>query len=252
MANFKMVVAYDGTRYNGWQKQGNTGNTIQEKLETILSKLTDAPVAVIGSGRTDAGAHAKGQTANFHLEGQWKAEDLLAHLNRYLPRDIGVISLCPVEERFHARHHAKRKVYCYRCRISPIPNVFERNYYFPFDKPLSLEKMREGASLLVGQHDFRAFCSNKRYKKSTVRTLYSIDIVEQYGEIRFYFCGNGFLYNMVRILVGTLLEVGEGKIDSQRLLAILHSKNREEAGITVPACGLMLMDVHYDEQIPLS
>lgn len=246
MGNFKMLVQYDGARYNGWQKQGNTANTIQEKLEKVLMAMAGAPVEVIGSGRTDAGAHAKGQVANFHLQGDWQAEKITSYLNQYLPKDIGIVSVCPVEERFHARHHATGKMYCYRCRVDTVPNVFERNYYFDYQRPLSISHMKQGASYLVGKHDFKAFCANKRYKKSTVRTLYSIDIVEQNGEVFFYFCGSGFLYNMVRILVGTLMDVGEGKIQPEKLLDILHSKKRENAGITVPACGLTLLTVYYE------
>ena len=246
MANYIMILQYDGTRYNGWQKQGNTGNTIQEKLEAALCQMSGEEIAVIGSGRTDAGAHAMGQAANFHMNAPLTADDILNQLNYLLPKDIGVLFVREADPMFHSRHHAKYKLYQYRCRTSPIPNVFEKNYYFHYRKPLSVEKMRQGARYLVGKHDFKAFCSNKRYKKSTIRIIYNIEIKEKAEEIYFYFKGNGFLYNMVRILVGTLMDVGEGKCRPEDVLSILHGKNREAAGVTVPACGLTLLEVGYD------
>lgn len=247
MKNYKMVLAYDGTRYNGWQKQGNTKNTIQQKLEEALEKLCGAPVDVIGSGRTDAGAHAKGQVANCHMEIAMSPEALLLELNRRLPEDLGVLSVEEAPERFHSRHHAKQKKYLYRIWNSLIHPVFDRKFLFVSEAPLDLLEMQKAAKCLIGTHDFRAFCSNKRYKKSTVRTLFDIQIETCGNEVRILYTGNGFLYNMARILTGTLMEVGEGKRSAGTMPELLAQKDRERAGFTAPAQGLTLEQVLYEK-----
>ena len=245
MRNFKMVLAYDGSRYRGWQRLGDSDSTIQGKLESVLSRMADAPVEVIGSGRTDAGAHAMGQTANFHCRTDRSCEEILSYLRQYLPEDIGVVSLEEVDERFHSRFHATEKTYCYRIWNSELPCVFERKYVWTMTDQVDVDAMEEAAQIFLGSHDFLAFCSNKHFKKSSVRTIHRFSVQRIGEEIRFTVTGDGFLYNMVRILVGTLLAVGRGELTKDQLPAILDSRVRENAGETVPARGLCLMEVRY-------
>ena len=255
MRNFKMILQYEGIRYQGWQKQESTENTIQGKLEALLSKMTGNRVEVQGSGRTDAGVHALGQVANFHADTQMKAEEIMDYMNFYLPEDIAVISLIEVPERFHSRLNAKGKTYCYRVINSPLPHVFDRRYTHMVEEKLDVEAMRRAADILTGTHDFKAFTSNKRSKKSTVRTIYEIQIEkmtsvsmgsgDRKDEIRFTYSGNGFLYHMVRIITGTLLEVGTHKRMPEEIAEILASGQRENAGELAPAKGLTLMEVRY-------
>ena len=212
MYNYKLTIQYDGTRYRGWQVQGNTDQTIQGKVEGVLSRLTGQPVELHGSGRTDAGVHALGQVANVKLPRPFDPSELLRELNRYLPADIGVIAVEPAPERFHARLNARSKTYRYRIWNSDEPNVFERNYLYHLHETLDVPAMRRAAEDLCGTHDYKAFCSLKRTKKSTVRRVDCITIQELGPELLFTFEGNGFLYHMVRILVGTLLEVGRGNL----------------------------------------
>lgn len=246
MKNYKIVLQYEGTKYQGWQRQESTGNTIQGKLEALLTKMCDGiSVEVQGSGRTDAGVHAYGQIANFHAETTMEETDIMEYLNRYLPEDIAVISLCVVPDRFHSRLNVKGKTYRYRVYNSNIPNVFERRYTLAVAYPLNMEKMKEAAKYLIGTYDFKAFTSNKKGNKSTVRTIKEIQIEQKGEEIRYTFHGDGFLYHMIRIIMGTLLEVGRGERQPEEIKKILESKNREQAGILVPAQGLALMDVQY-------
>lgn len=245
MANYRLKLCYDGTRWKGWQKQGNTENTIQGKLETLLSRLLEQPVEVSGSGRTDAGTHARGQVASFRAETALAPAEILAGLRQYLPADIGAISLEEAPARFHARLSCVGKTYIYRIWRSEAPNVFERNYLYFYTEKLDLDKMRQAARALCGTHDYRAFCSLKKFKKSTVRTVASIAIEDLGPELRLTFSGDGFLYHMVRILTGTLLAVGRGELAPEDMADILASGDRERAGETVPACGLCLEDVRY-------
>ncbi len=247
MANYRLDLQYEGTRYDGWQKQGNTKNTIQGRLETLLGEYCKEEIALIGSGRTDAGAHAAGQVANFHTTKKLDEEDLRDYLNDHLPGDIGVTKVQAVEEAFHARHHASQKVYVYRVWNSRVKNVLEGRYLFQSPEELDLEQMKQAAAHLVGTHDFRSFCANGRMKKSTVRTVFSIDIQRIGEEVRLTFCGNGFLYNMVRMMAGTLLQVGEGKLLPEEMPSILEQKNRQAAGVTLPAKGLLLQSVSYGD-----
>lgn len=244
--NYKMIVQYDGTRYDGWQKQGNTDNTIQGKLEAILSKMAGMPVEVQGAGRTDAGVHAYGQTANFHLpKGCVLTEDIRDYLNKYLPEDIGILEVEEADERFHSRLNAREKVYRYRMSTSSLKNVFERKYIYLLGEHLNVKAMEEAASELIGTHDFKSFCSNKRMKKSSVRKLNRIEFTEQEGELQITYTGEGFLYNMVRIITGTLIEVGQGKRLPKEMQEILEGKDRSLAGVTAPARGLCLVKVLY-------
>lgn len=245
MPNYRLTLCYDGTRWKGWQKQGNTDNTIQGKLETLLTRLLDQPVEVAGSGRTDGGTHARGQVASFRAKTDLTLQEILAGLRQYLPADIGAISLEEAPPRFHARLSCVGKTYVYRIWRSETPNVFERNYLYFYREPLDLERMRRAADQLVGRRDFRAFCSLKKFKKSTVRTLESITIEDLGPELRLTFSGDGFLYHMVRILVGTLLAVGRGELAPEDMEEILSSGDRTKAGETVPACGLCLEEVRY-------
>lgn len=247
MRNIQLLIQYDGTRYSGWQSQEHTERTIQGKLTKVLERMLGEAVELQGSGRTDAGVHAAGQTANFRTKTGASCEEILNGLNQYLPEDIAVLEAREVEERFHSRLHALRKTYIYRVWNSPIQNVFERKYLYQVTEPLDVEKMKKAAGLLCGTHDFRAFCANKRMKKTTVRTLERIEIEQIGQELRLSFTGNGFLYHMVRILTGTLLEVGMGKRNPEEMLRILESKDRERAGAMAPAQGLCLWSVEYSE-----
>ena len=244
MRNLRLELCYDGTRYRGWQRLPNTENTIQGKLEQALSRILSETIEITGSGRTDAGVHALFQVANFRCHSTMLPGEILTQLRRYLPEDIGVYSCKDVSERFHARLNAKTKTYCYRLWNSDMPCIFERRYVTVFPQSLELECMREAARYLVGTHDFSAFCANKHMKKSTVRTIYKIEIQEVGEVLRFMVTGNGFLHNMMRILVGTLVEVGLGKRDV-RSVEKLFGGNRSEAGMLMPPSGLCLMEVTY-------
>ncbi|MGN0154825.1 MAG: tRNA pseudouridine(38-40) synthase TruA [Lachnospiraceae bacterium] len=251
MYSYKCVTAYEGTRYNGWQKQGNTGNTIQGKLEEILSKMTEETIEVHGSGRTDAGVHALSQVFHFHCSKELlcsgSSDSFLKEINGYLPKDIRILSMEPCEPRFHARLNATAKTYQYRIDTSPYGNLFLRNTSHHISTPLDIAAIKKGATLLLGTHDFKSFCSNKRMKKSTVRTIYNIDIKEDSANhlLTFTFTGNGFLYNMVRILTGTLIEIGLGLRSPDDIPSILEGCDRALAGHTAPAKGLFLLDVSY-------
>ena len=244
MRNLRLELCYDGTRYRGWQRLPGVENTIQGKLEKTLSRILEEPIEIIGSGRTDAGTHALGQVANFHCINRMPSEEILRKLREFLPEDMGVYSCKEVSPRFHARLNALEKTYCYRLWNSEEPCVFQRRYVYGDSRPLNLEAMEQAAEHLVGTHDFSAFCGNKNQKKSTVRTIYRIEILPKGHELQFLFTGDGFLYHMVRILVGTLLEVGRGEREPETISA-LFGKRRELAGQTVPACGLCLMEVKY-------
>ena len=244
MRNLRLEICYDGTRYKGWQRLTNGDNTIQGKLEVLLSKLLGEPIEISGSGRTDAGTHAVGQVASFHCNSTMTCEDILSGLRAYLPEDIGVYSCKDVSPRFHARLNAKEKTYCYRLWNSDEPFVFDRRYVHKDTRQFDLEAMQKAADYFVGTHDFSAFCSKKHMKKSTVRAIRSFKIERAGNELRFTVTGNGFLQHMVRIMVGTLLEIGAGAISADEIPA-MFGKPREISGPAVPACGLCLMEVTY-------
>lgn len=251
MANFCLIIQYDGTRYNGWQRQGNTSNTIQEKLENILEHLYGEPVELHGSGRTDAGVHALRQIANYRIPrmvSRYSCTEILDYFNDYLPQDIRVTAVEKVPERFHARLNAESKVYEYRLDIGRVARVFERRYLYRIDEPLNLRRMQEAADLLVGTHDFKSFCANRHMKKSTVRTIYEITFEEQDGILYIRYRGDGFLYNMVRILTGTLIEIGLGERMPSQILTALEGLDRSLAGFTAPPQGLFLVDVFYPQE----
>lgn len=244
MRNLRLDICYDGTRYKGWQRLSSSDLTIQGKLETTLSRLLNEPIEVSGSGRTDAGTHAKGQIVSFHCNSDMPCEKILQGLRQYLPEDIGVISCRNASPRFHARLNAKTKTYSYRLFYADGPCVFERKYVYIDRRPLDVARMRTAAADYIGTHDFSAFCGNKNMKKSTVRSIQRFEITENCGELNFTVTGNGFLQHMVRIMVGTLLEIGRGERDVNSIPS-LYGKSRSEAGTAVPACGLCLMEVTY-------
>lgn len=243
MKNFKLTIQYDGTRYNGWQKQGNTSNTLQEKFENILYEIFKVETQIYASGRTDAGVHAIGQIANFKVETELSTKDIMMEINKLLPYDVNVVNLENVEMRFHSRLNAKSKEYMYK--INTSKNVFEKNYAFNCFENIDIDEIKKATELFIGEHDFRGFCSNKRYKKSTIRKIFSIDVYCRKDGFDIIYRGNGFLYNMVRIMTGTLIEIGEGKRKTQTILDIFETKNREIAGFTAPPYGLYLMKVFY-------
>ena len=244
--NYKMVLAYDGSRYYGWEHQPNTDLTIQGKLESVLSQMTGTDVEVIGAGRTDAGVHAKGMVANVHLETDRTEEEILEYLNHYLPEDIGVLDLRVCSDRFHSRYNALGKTYCYTCYVGDKKPVFTRRFvYIPEQKP-DVERMKQAAAYLTGTHDFASFCGNPKMKKSTVRRVDSIRIEQKGGYLNLTYHGTGFLQYMVRILTGTLLEVGFGLRTPESMEELLEAKSRLLAGFTAPAKGLCLMEVDYE------
>ena len=244
MRNLRLDICYDGTRYRGWQRLPGKEDTIQGKLETALSRILEEPIEISGSGRTDAGVHAKGQVANFHCKNAMPAQEILSQLRRYLPEDIGIYSCREVSQRFHARLNAGQKTYRYRIWNSSDPCVFERRYVAVMPETLDLAAMEDAARHLLGEHDFSAFCGNAKMKKSTVRTIYAITVKRRGNEIWMDFTGNGFLYNMVRILAGTLVEVGRGERRPESIEELFGGK-RAEAGFLAPAQGLCLMEVSY-------
>lgn len=257
MRNFKMILQYEGTRYKGWQRQESTDNTIQGKLENILSQMVGAPVELQGSGRTDAGVHALGQVANFHADTEMAEEEIMSYVNQYLPEDIAVISVKEASERFHSRLNATGKTYCYQIITSPVPHVFERRFAHRIEERPDVAAMEKAAGYLLGTHDFAAFTSTKRSKKSTVRTIESITFTWGYSTVqrpaagaqedllKITYSGDGFLYHMVRIMTGTLIEVGLHQRSPEEIPEILLSGKREYAGALAPAKGLILTEVRY-------
>lgn len=243
--NYRFDIQYDGTRYGGWQKQKDTENTIQGKIEEVLRKMTEKEVSIQGAGRTDAGVHARGQVANARMDTEKSCEEICRYMNHYLPEDIEIVQVSQAEERFHSRLNAREKVYQYRIAAGHHKNVFERKYQCPLHEDLDTEEMKKAAGFLIGTHDFKSFCSNKKMKKSSVRTLYAVQVEKFAQEIVITYTGNGFLYNMVRILTGTLIEVGRGKRNPEEMKEILERKNREASGFTAPARGLTLLEVRY-------
>ena len=249
MKNFKLVVSYDGTRYFGWVHQPDTDMTIQGKLENVLGQMLELPegesVTVIGAGRTDAGVHARAMTCNVLLNTDKSEEEVMAYMNRYLPDDISVNSVKLAADRFHSRFKAIGKTYRYTCWYGDNKPVFDRKYVTVLDREPDMERMQEAAEYLTGMHDYRSFCGNARMKKSTVRVVDVIRIEQSGNYIRFYYHGNGFLQNMVRIMTGTLLEVGWGRREASDMAAIIEGRDRKLAGFTAPAQGLCLMKVDY-------
>ena len=251
MRNIQLIIEYDGSRYDGWQKAVTTakttakGGAVQEKIEEVLSKMEETPVELIGAIRTEAGVHAYRQVANFRTESKKKTYEIKQYLNRYLPRDIAVLEALEVNDRLHAAFNAKGFVFEYHITIGEVPSVFDRKYnYYCFKKP-DIKAMKAAAEKLMGTHDFKAFSDNKRMKKSTVRTISDIDIYSSETEITITVAGDDFWPNMVRNLVGTMLDVGLGELSAEELPDIIASGDRERIGRAVDPKGLFLADVKY-------
>ena len=247
--NYKMIISYDGTRFYGWEKQVGKDMTIQGKLESVLSRMVegtmDEPVSVNGAGRTDAGVHARAMTLNVFLDTDLSESQIQEYMNKYLPEDISVNEVKACSDRFHARYNALGKTYRYTCWYGAQKPVFDRKYVTILDQKPDVELMKKAAEYLVGTHDFKSFCGNNKMKKSTVRCVDTINIEESGNYIRFYYHGNGFLQNMVRILTGTLLEVGYGNITPDEVKEILKARQRSKAGPTARPEGLCMMKVDY-------
>lgn len=241
-----MIIEYDGGRYLGWQRLSNSEKTIQGKIESVLSKLTKTNIEIIGSGRTDAGTHAKGQVANFKTTSNMELTVMRDQLNHSLPRDIVIKELEDVQERFHARYHALGKQYSYYVWNAVVPTALERHYSYHYPDQLDVERMDEACKKLVGTHDFIGFSALKKTKKSTVRTIDEIKIHKEGNLLRFTFKGEGFLYKMIRIIMGTLLEIGTKKREPFYIDALFESGTRSDAGVTLPAQGLFLEEVYYE------
>lgn len=250
-----MTVSFDGTSYYGFQSQPG-GNTIQDVIEQTLQGLTGEKIKIIGSGRTDAGVHARGQVFNFLTDSAIPTERWSMALNGRLPKDIVILDTREVHEGFHARRSAKRKTYRYTINANQFVDVFQRHYQFHHPGKLNVSAMQEGLKYLIGTHDYTSFASRHSTKPSHIRTIYDAFITvdtsscrpdsRDQGIIEFYITGNGFLQHMVRIIMGTLLQVGEGKRTPQDIADILAARNRSAAGPTAVSHGLMLWQVEYD------
>lgn len=247
MNNYKLTLQYDGSRYRGWQVQGNTEETIQGKLQRVLQRMLDEPIEVAGSGRTDAGVHAMGQVANFKCTRELNTEWLRKELNHYLPEDIAVLRAEEVDERFHSRLSAMDKTYRYQICNGDKADVFARKYQTLVEETLDVSVMQRAAGCLLGEHDFTSFCGNRHMKKSAVRRVDELRVELEGQLIQITIRGNGFLQNMVRIIVGTLVEVGAGRMEPEAVAEILAAKDRSLAGPTMAAKGLALMEVRYLE-----
>lgn len=244
MRNIKLVIEYDGTDYCGFQIQKN-GKTIQAELEKALSRVCNKNVKITSSGRTDSGVHAKGHVANFKVNTDLDVDSILKGANSYLPKDIVILNAVDVHPDFHSRFSAKKKHYRYSIYNSESRSPLNSRYAYHYKYSLDIEKMCEAAAYLEGTHDFRSFAAKCRLKDNTVRTVYSIDVKKKGKVIYIDVLGNGFLYNMVRNIAGTLLNVGSGKFAPVEMNRILSAKNRSVAGPTAAAHGLCLQKVFY-------
>ncbi len=251
MKRIKLVVAYDGTKYNGWQVQPS-GVTVAGEIDRALSQLLGEPIAVAGASRTDAGVHALGNVAVFDTKTKIPAEKICYALNQRLPDDIVIQDSCQVPLEFHPRYCDSVKAYQYRILNCKFPLPLERFDTYFYYRSLDIEKMREAAQYLVGTHDFKSFCSVHAQVKTTVRTLYNLSVERDGGIITISASGNGFLYNMVRILAGTLLQVGIGEKHPEDMPEILAACSRTAAGPTAPARGLTLVGIQFLSSIGLS
>ena len=244
MRNVKLTIEYDGTNYCGWQKQNNE-KTIQEEIEKAIYKAVGEVVEVIGSSRTDAGVHARGMVANFKTNATIPFDKFKYAINDKLPDDIAIIESEEVSEDFHARYDSKGKTYCYSIINRQQKPAIGRNYVYHFKWNLDIEKMREACKYFIGKHDFKAFRSLGSSVKTTERTIKELYIESEGEKINIFITADGFLYNMVRIIVGTLLKAGRGKIPVEDIEKIILLGDRKKAGPCVPAQGLILEKVYY-------
>lgn len=245
MRNIKITIEYDGSRYKGFQRLTDSENTIQGKLESVLSKMADEKIEIIGSGRTDMGVHARNQVANFKTNSNLSIKKINEYLNKYLPEDIVIKNVEEVDDRFHSRYNVKQKVYLYKINNSKNQDVFLRKYSTHIERELDIDLMKKASEYLVGEHDFTSFASSKSKKKSNVREIYSITINKNKDIIDIFVEGNGFLYNMVRIIVGALIDVGLHKKTPEDIKIMLDELDRSKASDTAPAKGLYLYSVKY-------
>jgi tRNA pseudouridine38-40 synthase len=245
MRNLKMVIEYDGGKYKGWQKQKDESLTIKGKIESVLSKMTGEAIQVIGCESTDTGTHAENYIANFHTACEFSIDTILDYLYKFLPEDIVVKSMKDVDERFQAKYNVKSKIYVYKINNNKFRNVFDRKYSYHIDEKLDLEKMRSAAEILVGTYDFQSFTSLKSSAKPTIRTINYINIVEKDGIVEIEINENESLLNMIRIIVGTLIEVGKGKLKVIEVKEILMLKKRSESSPMAQPKGLFLKNVQY-------
>lgn len=249
MNNIKLIIQYDGTKYSGWQKQKESRDkitTIQGKLEDVLCRMTNEEIQVIGCGRTDAGVHADNFVANFQSKTNKSVESIKEYLEEYLPQDIVIKDIRIASPRFHSRYNVVSKTYVYKINNNEYNDVFTRRYAYHIKEKLNLDEMRKASEVLLGTHDFKSFTNLKSKKgKSTVRTINYINIINNNGNIDIEINGNSFLLNMVRIIVGTLIEVGLGKKSADEIEEILNAMNREKSGERAPAHGLMMKNVEY-------
>lgn len=244
MRNIKLIIEYDGTNYAGWQRQPNV-MTIQEKIERAIEELTGEETQIFGSSRTDAGVHAKGFTANFYTSSKIVIEKFTGGINSKLPPDIVILHCFEVPEEFHSRYNSIGKMYSYSILNRRESVAVGRNYTYHHRKILDVESMKLAAQYFIGTHDFSAFKNLGSSAKTSVRTITKLDIIKNGDLIKVYIAADGFLYNMVRIIVGTLIRVGEGKIEPHEMINIIESKERAKAGKSVPPGGLCLEEVFY-------
>ena len=247
MRRIHLIVEYDGTNYAGWQRQSNA-MTVQEKLENAVKKLTGETLCVHGASRTDAGVHALGQSAHFETESRIPADKFSFALNTMLPEDIRVVLSEEVDEEFHSRFSTKGKRYRYLFYDAPHAGALNRNTHAHIIYPLDVEKMNREARDLVGTHDFGAFAASGSVVKDTVRTIYKAEVTRNGKEVCLIVEGSGFLYNMVRIIAGTLIYIGTGKLEPGAFKRAIETGNRLDLGITAPAHGLTLMKVFYSDK----
>ncbi len=243
--NIKLVLEYDGGRYHGWQRQSQLKNTVQGRIEYVLKQMTGEEIELHGAGRTDAGVHAWGQVANFLTNSELSREEIKAYLEKYLPDDIALVSLEEMPDRFHSRLNATGKVYVYKIWNGTRKNVFQRYQTYEVLTPLKLDAMRLAATQFIGTKDFKAFTANKSKDKSTVRTVDSITIEKTGESVKIRVAGDGFLHKMVRIIVGTLIQVGTGEIHPAEVKKMMEQEDRATSGFTAPPQGLYLAEVIY-------
>jgi tRNA pseudouridine38-40 synthase len=242
--NIKLIIEYDGTNYAGWQRQ-NDVITIQEKIERAIEALTGEKIEIIGSSRTDAGVHAKGYTGNFYTNSKIAIEKFTGAINSKLPEDIVILHSFEVTCEFHSRYNSTGKLYSYSILNRRESVAVGRNYIYHHKRALDIEAMKVAAEYFIGTHDFSAFKNLGSSVKTSVRTITQLDIIKNEDLIKVYIAADGFLYNMVRIIVGTLVRVGEGKIKPSEIKSIIESKERARAGKSVPPSGLCLEEVFY-------
>ncbi|HBY20730.1 MAG: tRNA pseudouridine(38-40) synthase TruA [Clostridiales bacterium GWE2_32_10] len=245
MNNYKLIIQYDGNKYKGWQRLGNTDDTVQARIENVLSKMLDRKIEIIGCSRTDTGVHALGQVANFMVNDKLNVLDTKNYINKYLPEDICVTEVIQASERFHARYNANGKTYLYKIWNKEHANPFMRKYSMYVKEKLNIEIMREASKYFLGEHDFTAYTNAKSKSKSMLRNIKSIEIKEINNFIEIRISGDGFLHNMARRIIGTLIEIGLDRKKGEDIPRILELKKRDQTGEMALACGLYLEEIRY-------